>query len=119
MAECKHKLGLVVLRNCNKEAALQCEKCGKPVCREHCIDNLCLECAAYEHKDKYGKYEKITRETDRRDFYLKNDYDPIYGRTHYQYGAHDYHDTDLTDESDFDDFETGDIELSDYDFQDS
>lgn len=45
---CKHKIGLLVLRNCNQPTRVQCTICNRPVCEAHFKtvkgDNVCLSC---------------------------------------------------------------------------
>lgn len=126
MSECKHKLGLLTLRDCGNEVEVICAKCGKPVCSEHFVvreeQRICLECVAGDPGSRRlwaDESPDMIRERERAKYYNDYGYNPGYGFGHYHYGDNDYQDMEQPGEEEFEDFETDDIDLSDEDFQDS
>ena len=94
---CKTKVGLLVLRDCDRPAVSTCMVCGRPVCKKHQVKRhhevLCVECAA----GQYGTQDAGIRDggrvgwfTTRRHYYRRYHYYPYY------YGRHRYYsDTDF------------------------
>lgn len=83
---CKAKRGLLFLTDCGNVVKDNCTACGRPVCREHCIESekgsLCLECAASDEKLKAKP--KVRMAERRRTYYSTYRYLPYYyGYSHY------------------------------------
>lgn len=119
--KCKHKLGLLSLRDCKAPAVSKCEICGRPVCQEHqktlLIDQkdsvLCVECYLERTSEP-----DTSREYQRRSLYGSTGYLPYYYGHSHQYGQDDYEYFDREAESAFAVEEADDIMEAD-DFQDS
>ena len=92
---CKHKIGLLSLRDCKAPAAAKCQICGRPVCQEHQknLSNeqtesiLCVECYLERagEPDTAGSFEH-----QRRDLYRSTSYLPLYYGRSQRYGEEDY-----------------------------
>lgn len=121
---CNEKAGFLFSHACPKAAEADCQKCGKPVCRDHMRESrgraLCINCTRKEQDDRDDYY-------DDHYFYGGYHYDGYYDYSSGHWGATTYymmthHDRDdfteadaasLASESsevDADDFDDGDFE---------
>jgi len=92
---CKHKIGLLSLRDCKAPAAFKCQSCGRPVCDEHrrnlaqkrAESVLCVECYLEQAHgaDTSGSYEQT-----RRELYRSTSFLPLYYGSSQRYGEEDY-----------------------------
>ena len=110
---CMCKRGFFVLRDCGNPAERPCQRCARPVCREHLSPHAgmlaCVECVAREEQmtddpscDAGWAYRYRHR------YYTQHDYDPIYIGT----AAGDYYDD--YDFRSFDREVTDDVAESDF-----
>ncbi len=124
MGKCKHKTGLLSLKDCGETTGRICNKCARPICEKHLQEVNkkwnCEECAL-KH---YNRTEYDERGLDYS--YRRNSYYRDYGYYPYYYGSsrRRYGDDDYVDfESDYDDSSYGDEEdrheIDPEDFQDS
>ncbi len=144
MATCKHKVGLLTLRDCKKPAVLKCKLCNRPVCQKHRkkyrlggqIHFICKECYLNEVEDEKVLQRDMDREYRRRSYYRDTGYRPYYyGHSHHRYRHDDYmyfddhhhhhHGHDRDDDHD-EEHEAPEVEMDDMDddmdaddFQDS
>ena len=92
---CKHKIGLLSLRDCKAPAEAKCQSCGRPVCEEHrrsLTDKqagsvLCVECYLEQAS---GVDSAGSREYKRRELYRSVNYQPLYHGRSQRYGEEDY-----------------------------
>lgn len=121
---CKHKLGLLSLRDCKAPAVAKCENCGRPVCQEHqkvlSIDQkdsvLCVECYLERASETDTPHDH--NEYQRHSFYRSTGYRPYYYGQSQRYGQEDYEYFDHEAETAFATEEADDM-MDAEDFQDS
>ncbi len=127
---CKHKLGLLSLRDCKEPANDKCAGCGRPVCPTHLkqfqvgevVRNLCVECYVQRVGKENALETGVDREYHRRDWYRRSSYRPYYygnSHHHYQHDHYDHFDHDRQAVNDRDDSVDDDDFLDNEDFQDS
>lgn len=97
---CKAKIGLLFLRDCGSPVKTNCTLCGRPICRDHCIDSekgvVCPECGAGSKQVQKNAHVENAR--------MRNNYYSGYGYSPYYYGYHHYYSDN--DYRTFDDRET-------------
>ncbi len=136
-ATCKHKVGLLSLRDCKEPAETKCKICARPVCQKHRkkrrieekIHFVCVECYLQAVSEKKDQDEDLGWQHRRRRYYQRSGYRPYYyGHSRrYREDDYDYFDSDFEDdyedfnhESEYEDAEfDADHELDEEDFQDS
>ena len=99
MATCRHKVGLLSLRDCGEMAVSQCTDCNRPVCQKHRKmvtkegkgEVLCIECYLQQVSEEKAINAGIDREYRRRSFYRSTGYRPYY-YGHYRRYRHDDYD---------------------------
>jgi hypothetical protein len=105
MSKCKHKHGLLTLRECGRETSTRCTSCGKPICDAHCVDYLgrlvCHDCKAGPLGDGSGGDAQTRQAFRRNDYYEAVGYVPFFSR---RYADADYNDGDYQD-IDYDTFD--------------
>ena len=131
---CKHKIGLLSLRDCKAPAVTKCQSCARPVCEEHrrtlSSDGaervLCPEC----YLEEASKSQiSGSSEYERHKLYKATRYQPLYYGQSQRYGEEDYEYFDRESGAGFaaatvaggmmdEMMESGDI-MSPEDFQDS
>ncbi|MCP4405287.1 MAG: hypothetical protein GY801_49305 [bacterium] len=92
---CKHKIGLLSLRDCKAPTAIKCQSCGRPVCEEHhrslvqerAERVLCVEC--YLERTS-GVDTAGSNEYQRRELYRSTKFQPFYHGSSQRYGQEDY-----------------------------
>ncbi len=123
MATCRHRVGLLSLKDCGEPAVSQCTNCNRPVCQKHRKmvtgegkdDVVCVECSLEQVSEKTALSEDMDREYHRRSFYRNTGYRPYYYGHYRSYGSDDYRSFDREADAEFDVEDQLDAE----DFQDS
>ena len=96
-AQCRAKVGMLVLRDCGAEAVAACDACGRPICRAHQCPVAqgvsCPECAARD--EQTARVTPAARTARRRSrWYRSHRYRPYYyggyGHRHHYYSDGDY-----------------------------
>ena len=105
MATCRHKVGLLSLRDCGYPAGSKCSLCNRPVCGEHrktvsdIKGALCVECylERVDRRRAVREDENIGRYYHRSSMYNSSGYHPYYygDSRHYKHD-HYYRDFDRT-----------------------
>ena len=95
-AQCRAKVGMLVLRDCGAEAVAACDACGRPICRAHQCPVAqgvsCPECAARD--EQTARVTPAARTARRRSrWYRSHRYRPYYygGYGHRHHGQHHRH----------------------------
>lgn len=127
MARCRHKLGLLSLRDCGIEQETNCSECGKPVCKNHYRTHeekpFCIECYLKIKKNSkdIDQDNDLQQERIRNSYYHQYAFIPFYRTGYYNDYDDDYEsdyesfDSDIDDEIEYE--YDDDIEIDD--FQDS
>ncbi len=118
---CKHKVGLLSLRDCGDQAVSKCNLCNRPVCEKHqktlsdAEEAICIECYLQRVDGERAVREDAGQYYYRRRVYHSSGYRPYY-YGHSRHYKHDHY-------RDFDHTAEGEIETEDQldpdDFQDS
>ena len=122
MKACKHKLGLLSLRECREPAVVTCSQCDRPVCKEHYKqfedENLCIECYLQRISEQEAQRNGLDQEYRRQSYYHNQGYSPYHDsyRDHTSYREEDYRAFDRPEQAE-EDWLTEDIAPAD--FQDS
>jgi len=116
MPGCKHKLGLLTLRNCNEPVEVKCPECGKEVCMKHSRllngVNVCIECYQKGVGNLKSTHdEAVRRSYSRNRYYSRSSYSPFYYWSGRYYDRDDYE----TFENDDVGYEEGNYENDDLD----
>jgi len=118
MARCRHKIGLLSLRDCGNPVVGLCVDCNRPVCDKHMKDTdrgtVCLECFTQNLEDQEMSGE-AARVYHRRTYYHSTGYYPYYYGHSLRYGDDDYRYFDAEPASNID----HDQDIDPEDFQDS
>ena len=100
-AECRAKVGMLVLRDCRERARAVCDLCGRPVCNAHqspCQQGIaCPECAAEAtttEQQKAAAAPEVKKARRRRRWYRQRHYRPYYFGHRHGYYDHYYSDQD-------------------------
>lgn len=100
MATCKHKTGLLVLRDCGNPVVALCTECNKPVCGRHMKykdgNPMCPDCMAGRLTEEEAQQSGLGGEYRRRNVYGTG-YAPYRYRGHTAYSSRDYGVFDYTD----------------------
>lgn len=118
---CKHKMGLLSLRDCDEPAVAKCKMCGRPVCQEHQRTVqlkkqrkvLCVEC--YLELKKQRGMQDDSYEYRRHSMYRSSGYHPYYYGSSRRFGHDHYHYFDREREPEIE----AEEEMDAADFQDS
>ncbi|MCP4701728.1 MAG: hypothetical protein GY862_33450 [Gammaproteobacteria bacterium] len=110
MATCRHKVGLLSLRDCGKTVVSQCTNCNRSVCKKHRKivtikgkdEACCVECYLQQVSEEKAMDEGIGREYHRRGLYHSmgygyDDYNSFDRETEAEYGVAE----DVMDAEDF------------------
>jgi hypothetical protein len=96
---CLCKRGFFVLRDCGQPAEKPCERCARPICREHLSQRtefrLCVECAARD-QDLSDPADRDWLYGYRSTYYTGDRYTPIYLGSDTSFSDYDYRSFDST-----------------------
>lgn len=121
MPKCKHKHGLLILRECGRDTDSRCQNCGKPICADHTTRHgdhpVCYDCKS-ALMDRTEGADGYARQAYMRNHYYGSigGYAPLYSRRYRDWDG-DYDDGDYED-SDYDTFDGEDATMGYDDFDD-
>ncbi|MBF0565549.1 MAG: hypothetical protein HQK89_09925 [Nitrospirae bacterium] len=96
MMTCKHKTGLLVLRDCGNPVVALCTECNKPVCSRHMKykdqdkDPMCPDCMAGRLTEEEAENSGLGGEYRRQSVYRNTGYAPYRYGGHSTYSSRDY-----------------------------
>ena len=108
MATCRHKVGLLSLRDCGEPTISKCSLCNRPVCEKHqktvsdVEGAICVECYLQRVDRERAVHEDMGRYYHRRSMYRSSGYHPYY-YGHSRHYKHDhYRDFDRAADTEYD-----------------
>ena len=107
MATCKHKIGFLSLKECDKLASVVCSACNKPVCKHHYreVDGVpfCPDCYVEQVSEDEAEAEGWGSILHRRRTYHHIGYRPYYYGHIHRYNEDDYQDFESREDIDIGD----------------
>ena len=121
MSKCKHKHGLLVLRECGRDTDTRCQNCGKPICADHITRHgnyqVCYDCKSAPMAGAEGADGHTRQAYMRHHYYSDIGYMPLYSRRYRDWDG-DYRDGDY-DDTDYDTFDGDEAVMGYDDFDDN